>query len=257
MALITEIPPGLTLPLKHYRAFLKTTHQTQTLMRKFTRKRVPRCTFPPATHKAIWNDWHLHQNRNLTRWILKKFRDGAAPMGKDWWTVFSGFVNPANYKGKSKHYRTVQCWMWFYKLYANYAGANWAPFNPAYDFTQYPPALPWQPPDPPTIDAVEGTAPLTLKIYFTYYGLGWFIFPITYFRLFHTIPAPPWGFTQYQSNTNHGWILDPWGNPIGCTLDLTPYGKIKPGNAARVGLRLWDSNRANVSEVTWQNFFFE
>lgn len=255
MALIQEIPPGLTLPLVHSRSYLKTTKQTQTTLRHYPRKHVPRKTRPPADMLAIWNDWHAKVNRQYTKLILDWWAADNVPNGKAWWNSLAAANQVTTYKGTLKTITGKRFFLWFQKQPLDAAGYTTGPFVPNPVSFPLAPTLPWAPEAAPAVWDIENvgntyirwkTGLVDLDIY---QGFGYW----------SPTPAPKQSSLLPQHEVTNAGIYGVTGEDFtyGTVTLAYLFPHLRQAQRIRVAFGLFNTVTNTPTPLTWFDFTYE
>lgn len=249
MALITEIPPGLTPPPLHSRAWYKTSRQSQTVLRNFKRKHVPTNPNANTIAKNYFGQTDINANRLWTAYISHWWGIGNIPNGKAWWDALAAANAIETEKGTVKVVTGKQFFLRYQHNARVVAVGCGNPFNPADLPNPIAPVLPWAPPPAPTFVDGYAIAPHTVYVEADFAPdtdpyKGGFAFFTPNTKLTTGLPWP-----HYHVNLGMIVALYP---PIWFAIEHGEhYPPAKPGQKCRVGIRQWLRSNRQPGLTLW------
>ena len=253
MALIRETGAGLSLPLVHSRSYLKTTRQTQTLLRHYTRKHSPRGGTPPAPQQYRWHDWLVKLRRHFLKEMAEHWKAGTIPHDQAWWEALAAANPITNYKGTSAIVSGKEWFLW----YETMAWEHYLFFRDYYAWesmdTMFAPVLPWNPEATPDASVLSATSPTKVAVNFTSPG-AWCYWTFCAWFAFNTklTTGPPW--PQHIARYDRSYSGTPPGAEQYLPLyDLRPT--TRPGTRARMFWNFFIQARYDFGLNKWVYYY--
>jgi hypothetical protein len=255
MALIVEVGPGISPPLLHSRSWLKTSRQTQTLLRKFKRKRVPAPHKAPADQQIIWGGWKVILNRLYTKLIMTWWWTDNVPNGRAWWDALAAGNPVTDYRGALVTLTGKRFFLWYQRQALSMEGYFFEPYDPAPVGLPLAPTLPWAPEPAPTVYDTEKLYDIYIRWKTSLYPLG------VYFGMGYWSPTPdPMQSSllpQHENSNAETYQVtgEPYTYGILNTTRLFP--RLKHAQHIKLAFALFNVVTNTPTPFTWFDFIWE